>query len=150
VHFVLFVVSKSPGAPGLKDVKLFEVDSLDGLIEYLSCKYEKAVEVGIGRYPKVALALQARGLQVTATDIQPEFVGVPVEFDDITCPRLDLYQGAQAIYAVRPPLELLPSLKGLANELAVDLVIKPLADEPVDGILINHGGSFFYLFPAHS
>jgi len=123
---------------------------LEGLIEYLSCKYEKAVEVGIGRYPKVALALQARGLQVAATDIQPELVEFPVEFDDIESPRLDLYKGTQVIYAIRPPLELLPSLKGLAEKLAVDLIVKPLADEPVDGMLINHGGSFFYLFPAHS
>ena len=121
---------------------------MEGLIEYLSCNYEKVVEVGIGRYPKVALALQSRGLQVVATDIQPEFVGLPVEYDDIRSPRLDLYEGAQVIYAVRPPLELLPSLKGLAKKLAVDLVIKPLAGEPVDGLLINHGGSFFYLFPA--
>jgi uncharacterized UPF0146 family protein len=123
---------------------------LEGLIEYLSLHYRKVVEIGIGSYPKVALALKARGLQVTATDIQPEFVGVPVEFDDIRSPRLDLYDGAQAIYAVRPPLELLPSLKRLANKLAVDLVVKPLAAEPVDGLLINYGGSFFYLFPAHS
>jgi uncharacterized UPF0146 family protein len=127
-----------------------KVESLEGLIEYLSCNYEKVVEVGIGRYPKVALALQTRGLQVAATDIQPDSVGLPVRFDDIRSPRLDLYEGAQVIYAVRPPLELLPSLKGLAKKLAVDLVVKPLAGEPVDGILINHGGSFFYLFPAHS
>ena len=121
---------------------------MEGLIEYLSCNYQRVVEVGIGLYPRVALALQARGLQVAATDIQPEFMGVPVEFDDIIAPRLDLYEGAQVIYAVRPPLELLASLKVLAKRLAVDLVIKPLAGEPVDGLLINHGGSFFYLFPA--
>ncbi|MEJ2427754.1 MAG: UPF0146 family protein [Deltaproteobacteria bacterium] len=121
---------------------------MEGFIEYLSCNYKMAVEIGIGLYPRVALALEARGLQVTATDLQPEFMGVPVEFDDVRAPRLDLYEGAQVIYAVRPPLELLPSLKVLANTLAVDLVIKPLADEPADGLLINHGGSFFYLFPA--
>ena len=121
---------------------------MEGLIEYLSCNYEKVVEIGIGLYPRVALALQARGLQVAATDILPEFMGVPVEFDDVRAPRLDLYGGAQVIYAVRPPPELLEPLKVLAKNLAVDLIIKPLADEPVDGLLINHGGSFFYLFPA--
>ena len=121
---------------------------MNGLIEYLSCNYKKVAEIGIGLYPRVALALEARGLQVTATDIQPEFMGVPVEFDDVRAPRLDLYEGAQVIYAVRPPLELLPSLKVLAKTLAVDLVIKPLAGEPVDGLLINKEGSFFYLFPA--
>jgi uncharacterized UPF0146 family protein len=124
------------------------VGQVNGLVEYLSGNYKKVAEIGIGRYPRVALALQARGLQVAATDIQPEFMGFPVAFDDIRSPRLDLYEGAQVIYAVRPPPELLPSLKLLAKTLAIDLVIKPLAGEPVDGLLINHGGSFFYLFPA--
>ena len=122
---------------------------MDGLIEYLGCNYKKVVEIGIGRYPRVALALLGRGLQVAATDIQPQFVGLPVTFDDIRSPRLDLYEGAQVIYAVHPPPELLPFLKVLARKLAVDLVVKPLAGEPVDGLLINHGGSFFYLFPAN-
>lgn len=122
---------------------------MEGFIEYLSCNYKKVVEIGIGRYHKVALALLARGLKVGATDIRPESVGIPVEFDDIRSPRLKLYEGAEAIYAVRPPPELLPSMKMLAGKLAVDLVIKPLADEPVDGLLVNQGGSFFYLFPGH-
>jgi uncharacterized UPF0146 family protein len=122
---------------------------LQGFIEYLSCNYQQLVEVGIGRYPKVALALQARGLRVAATDIKPEFAGFPVEFDDIRSPRLELYEAAQVIYAVRPPLELLPFLKELAKKLDVDLVIKPLASEPVDGLLVNYGDSFFYLFPAN-
>ena len=121
---------------------------MEGLIEYLSRNYEKVVEVGIGSYPKVALALQNRGLQVAATDMLPQPVGLAVQFDDIRFPQLDLYKGAQAIYAVRPPLELMPPLKRLANKLAIDLVVKPLAGEPVDGLLINQGGSFFYLFPA--
>ena len=123
---------------------------MEGFIEYLSCTYQQIIEVGIGRYPRVALALQARGLQVAATDIQHVFAGLPVKFDDIRSPQLKVYEGAEAIYAVRPPLELLPFLKGLAKKLNVDLVIKPLADEPVDGLLINYGGSFFYLFPANS
>ncbi len=126
-----------------------KVELLEGFIEYLSGNYQGVVEVGIGSYTKVALALKARGLSVVATDIQPQALGLPVEFDDIRSPRLELYEGAQAIYAVRPPLELLPSLKALANTLAVDLVVKPLASEPVDGLLVNRGGSFFYLFPAN-
>lgn len=122
---------------------------MDGLIEYLSRHYGRVVEIGIGSYPRVALALQARGLDVMATDIQPQFVGFPVEFDDITSPRLELYEGAEAIYSVRPPPELVPLLRRLANRLTLDLIIKPLAAEPVDGLLLNCAGSFFYLFPAH-
>ena len=106
------------------------------------------VEVGIGNYAKVALALQARGLSVLATDIKPQAVGLPVELDDVTAPRLDLYLSAQAIYSVRPPPELIPAMKRLAEQLAVDLIVKPLASEPVDGFLVNEAGSFFYLFPS--
>jgi hypothetical protein len=121
---------------------------LDGLIEYLSSHYQRLAEVGIGSYPKVALALHARGLKVVATDIQPQPVGFPTEFDDVRSPRLELYEGAQAVYSVRPPPELIPLLKQLANRLTVDLLVRPLAAEPVGGRLINRAGSFFYLFPA--
>jgi uncharacterized UPF0146 family protein len=121
---------------------------VDGLIDYLSSHYQRVVEVGIGSYPRVALALQARGVNVMATDIQPQPVGFPVEFDDASSPRLVLYEGVQAIYSVRPPPELVPLLKRLAHRLSCDLLIKPLAAEPVDGRLMNCDGSFFYLFPA--
>jgi uncharacterized UPF0146 family protein len=121
---------------------------LDGLITYLCRHYHKVVEVGIGNYVKVALALRARGLIVVATDIQPQVVGFPVELDDVWTPRLGLYKGAQAIYAVRPPPELMPALKRLAERLAVDLLVRPLASEPVDGYLVTEAGSFFYLFPS--
>ena len=119
---------------------------MEALIEYLSRHYRHVAEVGIGSYAKVALALQARGLSVVATDIQPQALGIPVEFDDLTAPRLDLYKGAEAIYAVRPPPELVPPLKQLAGLLAADLVVRPLASEPVDGLLVTRAGSFFYLF----
>ena len=121
---------------------------MDGFIDYLSSHYQRVVEVGIGSYPKVALALQARGLNVVATDIQPQPVGFPVELDDARSPRLVLYKGAQAIYSVRPPPELVPLLKQLSRRLSIDLLVKPLAAEPVDGRLMNRAGSFFYLFPA--
>ncbi|MFP3870152.1 MAG: UPF0146 family protein [Syntrophobacteria bacterium] len=119
-----------------------------GLIEYLSRHYRRVVEVGIGNYAQVALALRARGLSVVATDIKPRVPGLPVVADDVTAPRLDIYRGAQAIYAVRPPPEIIGDLKRLAQRLAVDLIVKPLAGEPLDGDLISGAGSFFYLFPS--
>lgn len=121
---------------------------LQGLIEYLSSNYKNVVEIGIGSYAKVAVALLERGLGVLATDIHCRTVDIPVVLDDVRVPNLDLYRDAEAIYSVRPPLEMVPSLKRLAERLAKDLIIKPLADEPVDGLLINRAGSFFYLFPS--
>jgi uncharacterized UPF0146 family protein len=118
------------------------------LIDYLSRRYRRVVEVGIGTYFRVACALQDRGLTVTATDINPRTAAVPVVRDDLWEPRLEVYRDAQAIYAIRPPPELLPPLKELARRLAADLIVKPLAGEPCDGQLVSTAGSFFYLYPA--
>jgi len=121
---------------------------MDLLIDYLSRRYRRVVEVGMGTYSRVACALQDLGLTVTATDINPRTEGVPVVRDDLWEPRLEIYLEAQAIYAIRPPPELLPPLKELAGRLAVDLIVKPLAGEPCDGQLVSTGGSFFYVYPA--
>ena len=121
---------------------------MNGLIEYLSDRYHRVVEVGIGGYARVAIALRERGLRVTAVDILPQSLAIPVTFDDVRSPRLKRYWGVQAVYAIRPPPELVSALKRLACQLSVDLIIKPLAAEPVDGQLLNRSGSFFYLFPS--
>jgi len=121
---------------------------MDLLIDYLSRRYRRVVEVGIGTYSRVACALQDRGLTVTATDITPRTEEVPVVRDDLWEPRLEVYLDAQAIYAIRPPPELLPPLKKLAGRLAVDLIVKPLAGEPCDGQLVSTAGSFFYVYPT--
>ena len=121
---------------------------MDLLIDYLSRRYRRVVEVGIGTYSRVARALQDRGLTVTATDINPRTDEVPVVRDDLWEPRLEVYLNVQAIYAVRPPPELVPPLKRLARRLAVDLIVKPLAGEPCDGQLVSTTGSFFYLYPS--
>ncbi|MBW1982278.1 MAG: hypothetical protein JRJ12_13765 [Deltaproteobacteria bacterium] len=121
---------------------------MEGLIRYLSRRYQRVAEVGLGNYTRVARTLSSLGLQVTATDIAPRAVDFPVQFDDVYRPRLSLYLGVQCLYSIRPPPELLPPLTRLAEILGVDLLVKPLAAEPPDGTLINMDGSFFYLFPA--
>ncbi len=123
---------------------------MTSLVEYLSRHYERLAEVGIGNYTKVALALEARGLTVVATDIHPRAADFTVHMDDIWEPQIDLYRGAQAVYAIRPPPELLPPLKSLARRLGVDLIVKPLAAEPVDGRLHSAADGFFHLFPFSS
>ena len=119
---------------------------MQGLIDYLSRRYRRVVEVGIGTYSRVACALQDRGLIVTATDINPRTEGVPVVRDNLWEPRMEIYRDAQAIYAIRPPPELLPPLKKLARRLAVDLIVKPLAGEPCDGRVVSGDGTFFYVY----
>jgi uncharacterized UPF0146 family protein len=122
-------------------------EQMQGLIEYLSRRYQRLAEIGVGNYTRVARALEDRGLRVLAVDLRPAAGDYPVVVDDVMEPRLALYREVQGIYAVRPPPELVAPLKRLARLLGVDLIIKPLAAEPVDGRLVNVAGSFFYIFP---
>ena len=119
---------------------------MDTLIDYLSRRYRRVVEVGIGAYTRVARALQERGVVVVATDVNPQLQGIPVLRDDIWQRRLEVYENAQALYAIRPPPELVPALKDLARRLTVDLIVKPLAGEPCDGRLVSGTGGFFYVY----
>jgi hypothetical protein len=119
---------------------------MEFLIDYLSRRFQRVVEVGIGASSGVACALQKRGLTVTATDINPQVQEIPVFRDDLWDPRIELYRNAQALYAIRPPPELLPPLKDLARRLAMDLVVKPLAGEPCDGRLVSGAGGFLYVY----
>ena len=41
-------------------------------------------------------------------------------------------------------------MERLAERLAVDLLVRPLASEPVDGYLVTDAGSFFFLFPSRN
>ncbi|MDZ7731678.1 MAG: UPF0146 family protein [Natrialbaceae archaeon] len=74
------------------------------LVDHLECA-DRAIEVGIGRRPAVAAELTDRGTAVTATDIHERSVPEEIRFvcDDITDPDLDLYDGADVIYALNLP-----------------------------------------------
>jgi uncharacterized protein len=121
--------------------------SFQGLVDFIAEHYHSAMEIGIGWYPDVALALMARGIRVRATDIDPRPLGnLDSVQDDITRPCLRHYQGFDLYYAVRPPLELVPYLKRLADHQGVDLVIKPLQAEFPGGRLVQKGKSFFFFW----
>ena len=120
--------------------------SCKGLVEYISGKYDCVMEIGIGHFPDVALALTERGVSVHATDIKPfEHCGPKkVIVDDITQPVLSLYAGLDLIYSLRPPPELVPYMNRLAGILSADLIVKPLASEHPGGQLTRYGSSTFF------
>jgi uncharacterized UPF0146 family protein len=123
------------------------------LPEFIRNNYSTAlVEVGSGRYSRVALALRSR-FKVTATDIleidaidcrlKPIYVK-----DDVTCPDLQLYRGASLIYAIRPPMEIQRSIIELSEQIAADTLIKPLGSEIIEDTrlsLINFRGMPMYI-----
>jgi uncharacterized UPF0146 family protein len=105
------------------------------------------VEIGIGHFPDVALALAAKGVQVFATDTERfQYTNLRVVVDDVTEPDLSLYGGVHLIYAVRPPMELVPYMVRLSKTISTDLIVKPLASEYPGGQLTGSGNSPFFLW----
>ena len=125
----------------------------DDLAEFIAGNYSgRVVEVGAGYFADVALALMARGLEVTLTDKEERLLGsLRVMEDDIFSPRLELYLGASLVYSIRPPLEMQLAMGHLAAKIKADVLIRPLMDEIADlpGFarrLVNSGQASFYLF----
>jgi uncharacterized UPF0146 family protein len=126
------------------------------IAEYIAEKYpsaKKIVEVGVGKVPDVAIALERvlPNCEIIVTDVV-EGTGLSgrVKFvrDDITEPNLGIYEGAMLIYSVRPPPELQPYLHRVARKVGADLLIKPLTGESMSlrgGKLINYHGVAFYV-----
>jgi len=120
------------------------------LSDYIIANYKNAsriVEVGVGGFPLVALTLQEHlNMDIIMTDIKPYHDQVVV--DDITHPDLNLYRGASLIYSIRPPEELQPHIKMVAESVGADLIFKPISTEFIkpdkDLKLINYRKAIFY------
>ena len=118
---------------------------IEGLVDFIADRYDNAVEIGIGHSPDVAFALLQRHVRVFATDILPfQHPGLHVVVDDITEPELSLYRGMKLIYSMRPPPELIPSMKRLARLISADLILKPLSDEYIDGWQFMQNGNMTF------
>ncbi len=138
----------------------------DAIAEFIASKYQrvgKIVEVMVGKNPWIAAAVkkQLSNTEVVVVDryqetidyikqVCPEVKGVK---DDILDPRLEIYEGAALIYAIRPPDELLPRMYDLAERIGADVLVRPYSD--VDGHfyypsrdgwrLVTHKRSSFWL-----
>ena len=91
----------------------------------------KIAEIGVGRFSMIADLLSEKdNIEIIKTDILP--ADESVIKDDITSPDLDLYEGVNIIYSIRPPSELQPYLVKLADEIGCQLIIKPLTNEDLN------------------
>ncbi len=108
--------------------------------EFVAEKYShtrKIVEVGVGH--RIDVAVQVKTLlpdaEVIVTDKDESWVRahrmpkVKAVVDDVSRPRLNLYEGAELIYSLHPPVELLPGLESLAGRVGADLLVVPVSDE---------------------
>ena len=121
--------------------------SCTGIVTYIANKYSFAVEIGIGHFPDVGLALVEKGLRFFATDMKPfQYDKIEVYVDDITKPNVSLYSKAEIIYSIRPPLELIPFIKSVAREVNADMIVKPLSSEYPGGQLFGGGRTCFFLW----
>jgi len=110
---------------------------------YISTRYKDVVEVGIGQNTVAAEVLRDAGVRVRCRDIRPldPPAGIGFAIDDIEKPDLFLYRGADLIYAIRPGVEMIPSLIALAAELNTTLIVYHLGDEVYldGGVIIDCG-----------
>jgi hypothetical protein len=122
----------------------------EGLIDYIAGRYTSVVEIGIGHSPKVAVRLLEKGVSMFATDTRPFYYEqLKVIVDDITDPDLFFYRNIDLIYSIKPPPELVPYMKKTAKSVSADLIVKPLASDYLDGQLIRHGNTSFYIWKHH-
>ena len=110
------------------------------IAEYISEKYpsaKKIIEVGIGRSPYTALLLQKLlpKTELKVVDVDREAVeelrkiGLRAFVDDLTNPSLEIYKGADLIYSIRPPFELIPNIASLGARTGSDILIAPLSED---------------------
>lgn len=120
------------------------------LAEYIAHRYKKVAEIGIGNYTMVAEYLASKGVKVIATDLREVRTNVDFFIDDIREPKIEIYYGVELLYSIRPPPEIFNCIKGLAERLNVDCIIKPLFGDYADGNLVNYKGLGFYLWKKNS
>ncbi|MFC6836607.1 UPF0146 family protein [Halomarina ordinaria] len=98
-------------------------------------RYDRVVEVGIGVHDDVARALAAAAsppTTVLATDVHDRPTPPGVEFvrDDITRPTRSVYEGADALYALRLPPELHRPTWDVAREVGATFHFTTLGADP--------------------
>lgn len=100
------------------------LDALDG--------FDSAVEVGIGQQTTIAEGLADRGVEVTATDIEPRETPRSITFvqDDVTQPRPDVYAAAGVLYALNCPPELQEPLFDIARRVDAACMFTTLGGDP--------------------
>jgi uncharacterized UPF0146 family protein len=108
-------------------------------------RFDRLVEVGVGRRAGVAGALADRGCAVTTTDVREREVpeGVGFVLDDVTDPEMGVYRGADAVYALNSPPELHRPLLAVAEGVDAACMFTTLGGDqpavPVERVTVASG-----------
>ncbi|MHA1207683.1 MAG: UPF0146 family protein [Candidatus Freyarchaeota archaeon] len=117
------------------------IDAED-IIEYIVDRYKysrKIVEVGVGKFPQIAVALAEKlpETEILVTDIKSHMLEqlpsprIKTVVDDIISPNVRGYEGSDLIYSIRPPPELQHYLLRIAKIVKADLILRLLTNEPL-------------------
>ena len=138
----------------------------EDLVDFVIRNYnnvERIVEIGIGAYPYVAMYLKELlpSVHIIVTDIdrvklatiKKECIELEPVYDDIFKPQWMFYAGADLLYSIRPPPEMIPEIMKLALKVGSDLLIRPLFNDEGDydypkqrgWRLTNYKRAIFYL-----
>ncbi len=91
----------------------------------------RIAEIAVGRFSGVAdILCEKENITLIKTDITP--ADASVIMDDVTDPNMELYEGVDIIYSIRPPSELQPYIVELAQKIGAKLIIKPLTNEDLN------------------
>ena len=123
-------------------------DFKDYILDEIGEKPTKIAEIGVGKFSMIADELEKKeNITLIKTDINP--ADASVIRDDITDPDMELYEGTDIIYSIRPPSELQPYIVSLARKIGSQLIIKPLTNEDLNTPRVkmklkNFGRASFY------
>ena len=101
------------------------------ILEEVGDRQVRIAEIAVGRFDGISEMLgEKENITLIKTDIAT--ADESVIKDDITNPKLDLYEDVDIIYSIRPPSELQPHLVKLAEKVDAMLIIKPLTGEDLN------------------
>ncbi|MEM1570128.1 MAG: UPF0146 family protein [Candidatus Bathyarchaeia archaeon] len=115
---------------------------VEDIVEFIALKYgysSKIVEIGVGFQFDVAIALKKRlpNTLIVVVDVNPNAVeearrlSLTAYVDDVQKPNMKIYEGTSLLYAIRPPPELIPCIRRIAEKIKCPLIIRLLSGEPV-------------------
>jgi uncharacterized protein len=122
------------------------------IVHYIAGKYKNVAEVGVGSNFTAAEIIAQSGILVRCSDIRVTAPPAGVFFfrDDIFDPDVSMYAGADLVYAIRAPGELIPPLIALCRRIDCDLLVYHLGFETyMDGGEIIDCGVILHLYHRH-
>jgi uncharacterized UPF0146 family protein len=138
------------------------IDS-ENIIEYIVSNYRnsrKIVEVGVGRFPEIAVGLEEKlpEAEIIVTDVNPNVLEqlsnchrIKTAVDDVTSPNMRIYKNSGLIYSIRPPPEFQYYLLKIADIVKADLILRLLTSDPLcvyhpKHKIINYKKAVLHLF----